>query len=76
MIESLILVEGRNVNKETLKSIFLGNAKQLVIGTTPANDIILHVNASSSADFGDALLEFSQIQGVTKVLTLTLKNPH
>jgi hypothetical protein len=32
MIESLILIEGQNVDRETLRSLALGTAKQLVVG--------------------------------------------
>ena len=74
MIESLILIEGTNVSEETLRSISLGNAKQLVVGSTPGNGVILHVAANSPADLGTALLEFAQVPGVTEVLTLTLRS--
>jgi len=72
MIESLVLIEGNNVKKETL-SISLANAKQLVIGRVPGNGWILHVAANSSDDLGKALLKFAQVPGVTGVLTLTLR---
>jgi len=35
--------------------------------------VILHVAANSPADLGTALLEFAQLPGVTKVLTLALQ---
>jgi len=73
MIESLILVEGRNVSEETLRSVSLGNAKQLVVGRVPESGVVLHVAATSPADLGAALLEFSQVPNVTQVLTLTLR---
>ncbi|TKH75679.1 hypothetical protein FC686_19525 [Bacillus cereus] len=74
MIESLILVEGQNISTEALRSMSLGNAKQLVIGViTPAKGVILQVNATSSY-LGSALLEISQVPGVTNVLTLKLEN--
>ena len=73
MIESLILVEGRNVSEETLRSVSLGNAKQLVVGRVPENGVVLHVAATSPADLGAALLEFAQVPDVTQVLTLTLR---
>lgn len=75
MIESLILIEGQSVSEETLRSVSLGNAKQLVVGTTPGGGVILHVAATSPADLGAALLEFAQVPGVTKVLTLALQTP-
>jgi len=74
MIESLILIEGQNLSEETLRSVSLSNAKQLVIGNTPGGGVILHVAANSPADLGTAFLAFAQIQGVTKVLPLTLQN--
>ncbi|MGR5961185.1 hypothetical protein ACT7DM_29870 [Bacillus cereus] len=75
MIESLILVEGPDINIEALRSMSLGNAKQLVIGVTPpARGVILHVAAISSSYLGNALLEISQVPGVQNILTLTLEN--
>lgn len=75
MIESLILVEGQNISTEALKSMSLGNTKQLVIGVTPpAKGVILHVTATSSSYLGSALIEISQVPGVKNVLTLTLEN--
>ena len=73
MIESLILVEGPNVSEETLRSVSLGNAKQLVVGRVPASGVVLHVAANSPADLGTALREFAQVPNVTQVLTLTLR---
>jgi hypothetical protein len=72
VIESLVLIEGNNVKKESL-SISLGNAKHLVIGRVPGSGWILHVAANSTADLGKALLRFAQVTGVTGVLTLTLR---
>ncbi|MGH1288600.1 hypothetical protein [Bacillus toyonensis] len=75
MIESLILVEGQNISTEALRSKSLGNAKQLIIGVTPpTRGVILHITAASSSYLGSALLEISQVPGVTNVLTLTLEN--
>ena len=73
MVESLILIEGQNVDRETLRSVSLSNAKQLVVGSAPEFRVILHIAANTPADLGNALLEFAQIQGVTGVLTLTLR---
>lgn len=72
MIQSLILIEGKSVNKETLK-ISLSNAKQLVLGSAPGFGVILHVAANSSADLGKALLAFAKVAGVTGVVTLALR---
>jgi hypothetical protein len=73
MIDSLILVEGRNVSMETLRSLPLGNAKQLIVGSTPDSGVVLHVAATTPADLGAALLDFAQVPNVAQVLTLTLR---
>jgi hypothetical protein len=73
MIEGLVLVEGRNVSEEALRSVSLGNAKQLVVGSVPAGGVVLHVAADGPADLGAALLQFAQVPNVTQVLTLTLR---
>lgn len=62
MIESLILVEGQNISTEALRSMSLGNAKQLVIGVIPpARGVILHVTATSSY-LGMHFLKFHKLQ--------------
>jgi hypothetical protein len=75
MIESLILIEGNELSEEKLGSFSLGNAKQLVVGRVPGGGIILHAAADSPAFLGTALLEFTKIPGVMKVLALALLNP-
>ena len=75
MIESLVLIEGQNVNEETLRSVSLRNALQLVIGSTPRSGVILHIAADSPTDLGNSFLEFAQVPGVTGVLTLMLRTP-
>ena len=74
MIESLILIEGQNLNEDVLAGVGLMNAKQLLVGRTPGGGVILHVAANSSADLGNAMLEFTQAEDVTEVLTLALKS--
>ncbi len=74
MIESLVLIEGKKVKKETLM-ISLTNAKQLVIGRAPGFGVILHVAANSSTDLQNALLAFANVPEVTGVLTLALRSP-
>jgi len=74
MIQSLVLIEGKSVKKETL-GISLTNAKQLVIGSAPGFGVILHVAANSPADLGNALLALAKVPSVTGVLTLTLRTP-
>ena len=73
MIEGLILIEGENLSGDTLGSISLGNALQIVVGSVPGGGLILHVAADSPAYFGAAVLEFAQVTGVTKVHTLALQ---
>jgi len=75
MIESLILVEGRDVNEETLRSVSLGNAKQLVVGRVPESGVVLHVAATAPADLGAAVLKFAQVPNVTQVWTLMVRTP-
>ncbi|HEV8503818.1 MAG TPA: hypothetical protein VGQ53_00405 [Chitinophagaceae bacterium] len=74
MIESIVLIEGKNIKNETLM-ISLSNAKQLVVGSIPGFGVILHVAATSSTDLGNALLAFSKVPDVTGVLTLALRSP-
>lgn len=76
MIESLVLIEGNRVSEEVLAGISLMNAKQLVIGSTPGGDVVLHVAANASADLGNALLAFAAVPGVADVLTLAIQNVH
>jgi hypothetical protein len=72
---SLILIEGQNVSEETLRTVSLGNAKQLVVGSAYGFGVILHIHAETSADFDNALNAFAQVQGVTGILTLALRFP-
>lgn len=74
MIESLVLIEGKNVSKETLRSLSLGNAKQLVVGNAPGFGVILHIAAESPLYFSQALREFAEVPGVDRVVTLALRN--
>ena len=60
------------MREETIR-ISLMNAKQLVIGNAPGFGMILHVAANTPADLGNALLEFAKVQGVTGVITLSLR---
>jgi hypothetical protein len=75
MILSLVLIEGQNVSEAALRSVSLGNAKQLVVGKASGFGVILHIAAESPADLGNALREFAQVQNVTGVLTLALRPP-
>jgi hypothetical protein len=73
MILSLVLIEGQNVSAETLRSLSLGNAKQLVVGNAYGFGVILHIAAESPDYLGDALREFAQVPGVTGIMTLALR---
>ena len=73
MIESWVLIEEKNVDRNALQSVSLMNAKQLVVGGVPGSGVILHVAANSSVDLGNALLAFSEVPGVTGVFSLALR---
>ena len=73
MIQSLILIEGKNVSIETLGSVSLGNAKQLVVGDAPGFGVVLHIAAEAPIDLSNALSEFAQVPGVTGLMTLALR---
>jgi|GEM_PF-1090074 len=74
MILSLVLIEGQNVNGETLRSLSLGNAKQLVVGNAYGFGVILHIAAEDPIYLNKALLEFAQVPGVTGVTLLTTRS--
>ena len=73
MMLSVVLIEGQNVSEDTLRSVSLGNAKQLVVGQAYGFGVLLHIAATSSADLSEALRTFAQVPGVTGVLTLALR---
>jgi hypothetical protein len=73
MVISLVLIEGQNVDREILRSVSLGNAKQLVVGYVSEFGVILHIAAESPAYFDKALQTFAQVPGVTGLLTLALR---
>jgi hypothetical protein len=73
MIESLVLIEGQNVSEETLRSLGLGNALQVVVGNAQGFGVILHINAESPLYFSQALQEFAEVPGVDRVVTLALR---
>ena len=72
MIEGVLLVKGTGVTKETLGSVSLMNAKQLVFGRFGKDGAILHVAATAQADLQRAILEFSNVAGVTDVSILAV----
>lgn len=73
MVLSLVLIEGQDVNREALRSLSLGNAKQLVMGNAEGFGVLLHIAAESLVDFDNALRELARISGVTGLLTLALR---
>ena len=73
MMLSLIVIEGQNVNEATLRSLSLGNAKQLVVGNASGFGVILHLAAESPGALGEALRALAQVPGVTGVVTLALR---
>jgi hypothetical protein len=73
MVLSLVLIEGQNVSRETLRTVSLGNAKQLIIGSAEGFGTILHVAAESLVYFDNALHKFAQVPGVTGVLALAIR---
>jgi hypothetical protein len=73
MIESLVSIESNSVDQETLRSVSLSNAKQLVLGFASQFGIVVHIAANSPTDLSNALIEFAQIPGVTRVVTLSIK---
>ncbi len=73
MVESLLLVEGSNVDGETLRSLSLANAKQLVYGRFGGNGTVLHLRATKVADLHNAVEAFSGVAGVTSVMSLAIR---
>ena len=45
MMLSVVLIEGQNVREDALRSVSLGNAKQLVIGNAYGFGVLLHIAA-------------------------------
>ena len=73
MLLSVIMIEGQNVSEEALRSLSLGNAKQLVIGNAYGFGVMLHIAADSPVTLGEALRALAQVPGVTGVVTLALR---
>ena len=73
MILSLVLIEGQSISKETLGSVSLGNAKQLVVGNAYGFGVILHIAADTPVYLNSALLEFAKVPGVTGVTLLATR---
>ena len=73
MILSLVLIEGQSISRETLSSLSLGNAKQLVVGNAYGFGVILHIAADTPVYLNTALLEFAKVPGVTGVTLLATR---
>lgn len=73
MMLSLVLIEGQNVSVETLRSVSLGNAKQLVVGNAYGFGVVLHIAADDTAYLNKAFLEFAKVPGVTGVTLLATR---
>jgi hypothetical protein len=73
MLQGLVLVGGLSVSEDSLRSLSLGNAKQLVVGRAPEFGMILHIAAESLDFFDKALREVARVPGVTGILTLALR---
>ena len=74
MIESLVLIEGKDVKEEELRSTSLGNALQLVIGRDHRFGVILNITADSPDDLQNALIKFAKVPGVKGIVTLMLRH--
>ena len=61
---SLVLIEGQNASEENLRGVSLGNAKQLVVGNAFGFGVILHINAESLADLGNASKNLHKFQAL------------
>ena len=72
MVESVLLIDGSNVDGEKLRSLSLSNAKQLVWGRLGGSGVVLHVAATTPADLEKAIVKFSGVTGVTSVMTLAI----
>jgi hypothetical protein len=70
---ALVLIEGQNVNVDTLSSLSLMNAKQLVVGDAYGFGVIMHIAAEAPADLSNALSEVAQVPDVTGVILLTVR---
>jgi hypothetical protein len=75
VIESLVLIEGQDADADKLRSLSLGNAKQVVIGKVIGFGTVLHIAATSSDYLNDALQKFAGVSGVTGIVTLAIRLP-
>ena len=74
MIESLVLIEGKDIKEEDLRSISLGNALQLVIGTDHRFGVVLNITADTPDDLRNALIAFTKPPEVKGVVMLMMRS--
>lgn len=74
LTESLILIEGHNVNLETLRTISFTCAKQLIVGSDNTFGVMLSVAAESPEYLRNALIDLSKVSEVTGVILLATRN--
>jgi hypothetical protein len=72
MVESVLLVQAKAGVEEKLRTLSLANAKQLVYGRLGASGTILHVAANGEPDLQKAMLDFSNVSGVSSVIALAV----
>jgi len=72
MAESLLLIEGTNVDDEALRTRSLRNAKQLVFGRFAEGQIV-HLGMNSLDDLAEALTALSGVKGVSAITTLAVR---
>jgi hypothetical protein len=73
MLLCLFLIEGERIAVESLRSLSLQNAKQLIVGNAYGFGVVLHVAAESRDDLDRALRDFAEVDGVTGVITLAIR---
>jgi hypothetical protein len=73
MLLCLFLIEGEKVAVDSLRSLSLQNAKQLIVGNAYGFGVVLHVAAESRNDLDRALRDFAGVDGVTGVITLAIR---
>jgi hypothetical protein len=73
MVESVLLIDGSNLDDGKLRGVSLANAKQLVWGRLGGTGVVLHVAATTTADLEKAIVKFSGVTGVTSVMTLAIR---
>jgi hypothetical protein len=73
MAESLLLIEGTDVNEESLRSQSLRNAKPLVYGRFGGGHVV-HLGLNSLDDLAAAIVDLAAVPGVSGITTLAVRN--